>query len=49
MIGVYTGSHKESCVLKNLAGFYEDFTVTIKNRYKCSECSNIFYHEMIEE
>ena len=49
MIGIYTGDHKESCVLKNLAGFYQEGLPGIKNKYSCTECSNIFYHEMVEE
>ena len=46
---IYNGTHKESCVNKNLSGFSNDFTQTILNRYKCAECENIFFWENVNE
>ena len=51
MIGKYEGTHLNSCVEKNKAGFIDFWVSSLvpDNRYKCNECKQIFYMEMIEE
>ena len=42
MVWKYDGEHKEDCK-GDVEGFYDDFTLTILNRYECSSCGNRFY------
>ena len=42
MVWKYDGTHEEDCI-GDTAGFYDDFTLTILNRYECAVCSNRFY------
>jgi hypothetical protein len=42
MVWKYDGEHAEDCIGET-AGYYDDFTLTILNRYECAVCSNRFY------